>query len=155
MNILESQTVAAQFWTMLQQSGVDLQRPNVRQVWEVWKDFAKLPVECSAERCVEGFLLECGCYNFSNGAFVLHFSRNFHIGNGGAAWTEMLDCDFTFKANDEIRNLKIYIEKVPADYPDTSQAFAVFVEEVEARTELWQVIDKFEPVETFIGCHGV
>ncbi len=67
----------------------------------------------------------------------------------------MLDCDFTFKPNDEIRSLKIYIEKVSADYPDTSQAFAVFAEEVEARMELWQVIDKFEPVQTFIGCHGV
>ena len=155
MNILQSKTVEAHFLTMMHQAGVDVQRPDVRQVWEVFKQFAPLKVECSAERCVESFLLECGSYSFSGGAACLHFSRNFHIGDQGAAWTEMVDCDFTFAPHSELENTNIYIEHFASDYEHPSHALAAFIAEVEAQTELWKVLNKHEPTQTFIGCHGV
>ncbi|HEX8236515.1 MAG TPA: hypothetical protein VF600_11200 [Abditibacteriaceae bacterium] len=155
MNILESETVEAHFTAMLHEAGVDMKHPRVHQVWDVFKQFAQLPVECAAEHCVQSFLFESGCYGFADGAFTLHFSRNFHIGDQGAAWTEMLDCDFTFDPNRELQNVNVYMEKVAADYMNSSRTLAAFIEAVESETALWQVIARYEATEVFIGCHGV
>jgi hypothetical protein len=41
------------------------------------------------------------------------------------------------------------------DYEYPAQALAAFIAEVEAKADLWMGLDKLEPTQALIVCHGV
>src|SRR5262245_18194901 len=81
------------FRAMLRESGVNLDRPSIAEVWGVFKRFASVPVDCHES----GHLFQCGVYEFT-GEPRVHFGfvRQFTVHSRGEfSHFNQLDIGFT------------------------------------------------------------
>lgn len=133
---------------LLEQNGVDLERSSegavdVLQVWEVFKSFAALLVECEGDL----LLFQCGIFDFT-GQEMFHFEflRQFEIYiDEEYDHMEQLHCEFLFEPNDELKNLETTLwsfdEETREEYP-----LEDFFQRVEGLNEFQAVPSKYRPV---------
>ena len=82
-------------------SGVDMKQPSVLSVWNVFKSFSQVEVDCADD----SLLFQVGVFNFTGeDLFYLDFVRQFVIESGGEYdHMEQLHCEFLFKPEEKFR----------------------------------------------------
>lgn len=90
---------------MLADAGVNMKQPSVLSVWDVFKSFSEVEVDCAGD----ALLFQAGVFNFTGeDLFYLDFVRQFVIeSNGEYDHMEQLHCEFLFKPEEKLRELKI------------------------------------------------
>ena len=118
---------------MLKEASVDLKHPNPQKSWEIFKEFARLPVDCASN----GLLFECGVYDFTGKRmFYFEFVRQFTVEKrGDFDHMEQLNIEFQFVPTSEIQDLKTHKWSFDFNSPDEFFRF------VESLKEFRSLID--------------
>jgi hypothetical protein len=92
---------------MLASTGVDLARPNPSRTWEVFKEFAAIPIDDLPSDDADGFLFEYGVYDWGDGEyFNWGFCRQFILYDGDEYdHMEQLHCTFYYEPAPALREL--------------------------------------------------
>jgi hypothetical protein len=89
---------------MLRQRGLSEQQTDALLAWRLFKEFARVPVECWDD----ALLFQCGVYDFT-GRDLFHFGfvRQFTFQQDGEYdHMEQLDCSLLFEPDAELQHLK-------------------------------------------------
>lgn len=111
----------------------DLTSPTVESVWNVFKEFCRMPVECASDM----FLFQCGVFTSWEGEFFhFEFLRQFCInapneeGEDDYDHMEQLRCTFLFEPTPALRSVKFNRwadEDAPVDeFFPVVEGFAIF-----------------------------
>jgi hypothetical protein len=94
---------------MLSAAGVDVGAPEPMVTWQVFKQFAALPVEDVASEDGDMCLFQWGTYDWGDGRgerFEISFLRQFTIEDDGEYdHMEQLHCTFEFEPTESLRGL--------------------------------------------------
>lgn len=127
---------------------IDTNADNVLNVWNCFKSFAKIDVECADS----SLLFQCGVFNFTGAdLFYFDFVRQFTIEEDGEySHMEQLHCEFIYKPVEELRPLK----KSLWSY-DTDNNQDLFFNKVEALNEFSIPIKEHRPIGFKVYQHEI
>jgi hypothetical protein len=119
---LQIKSASSEMRQMMQSSGMTPQNATPSKTWEVFKRFAKRPVDCEQD----GLLFECGTSEFQGKpVFIFDFVRQFEIEKRGEPELHQVHVDFRFELAPEFEGLKT--NKWSSDFKDADEFFQ-FVE---------------------------
>lgn len=118
----------------------DVNADDVMNVWNTFKSFAKVDVDCAES----SLLFQCGVYNFTGTElFYFDFVRQFILEvDGEYSHMEQLHCEFIYTQVEVLRSLK----KSLWTY-DTENNLELFFDKVEALNEFSIPIQEYCPFE--------
>ena len=150
------------FSESFQNAGVTLQKPNITKGWAAFKVFCMLPIE----RTTEGFIFHTG-YKLTfpppdhervldYTAYEIAFTRYWYEKGKASDTAYVAECSFKVADHTVLRNhesVDIEIDAGEGDEAQRQMRFEKFVKNVEAITDLWEVLSTAKPIvmESYCG----
>jgi hypothetical protein len=124
---------------MLSESDFDVESPNPRLAWEIFKKFSNIKVDCADN----SLLFQCGVYDFTGeDLFHFEFVRQFSLEEDGEYdHLEQLRLTIYFKPNTELKELETNLWTYDFNSIDE------FFNEVEKMNHFKIPIEKYVPIQ--------
>jgi hypothetical protein len=143
---------------MMGEAKIDFLEPRGLEVYEVFRQFANLPFECSSE----SLLFECGTFESNDSTealYKLRLSEYFLFGlkriwdleiedkedRSTFLYSEVVTCQLLFEATDELKELRISIHSDNRSSNSDGRVYDNFFIQIESRAEFQIPITKFVP----------
>jgi hypothetical protein len=138
--MLEVNETESYLLRMLADAGIDLNKPSVSDVLQVFKSFSRINVNCSDD----ALLFQSGVYNFTGRElFYLDFVRQFTINDEEGEYDHMehLHCEFAYELDAILKKLETNLWSYDCD------SFNDFFAKVEGLQEFQVPIAKYVPLK--------
>ena len=139
-NMIEVTETETHFLRMLADAEVDIVKPSVREVWQIFKSFSVVAVNCAND----ALLFQSGIYDFTGREwFYLDFVRQFGFEDeaGEHDHFEQLHCEFLYEPGQVLRNLETNLWSFQCD------SFNDFFERVEKLEDFRVPIAEYSPAK--------
>ncbi len=143
---------------MMEEAGIDFEKPVGREVYRVFRQFAYLPFECNSE----SLLFECGMFKSDDSTealyklglseyFLLGFKRIWELeiedeeDQSKFLYAEVVACQLLFEATMELKKLRISIHSDDLSSNSDWRGYDNFFALIESQAEFQIPIAKFVP----------
>jgi hypothetical protein len=136
---IRSDEVISYIEKMIAKEKFNLEKPNPRLAWEIFKEFSIIEVVCNDD----ALLFECGIFNFTGeNLFYLEFVRQFSFNDDDGEYDHMEQFHFTtlYKPYKELEGLKM--NKWSFDF----NSFEEFFQYIESLDAFNVPLEKYAPL---------